>query len=610
MGQKPISRTGKQVAGLSSHCLALTEHAPLPMATVAGATHLVRYVNPAFCSMMGKPAKQLVGKPLSKLLPGKGACVKLLNHVFRTRKPGSHTEHQNSKLPPAFWSYTMWPVLADERLVGVMIQVTETAEFHARMVAMNEALLLGSVRQHELTEAADSSNVVLQKEIAERKQAEAALRESEERYRNLFELGPVAVYSYDAAGVIQNFNHRAEELWGRKPASGDTNKRFCGSFKLFRPSGRSLPREKRPLTGMVSGKLAEVRDTEVLIGRPDGTRITVVMKIRLLKNARGEVTGAINSFYDITERKQAEAAQRRIAVMAATNRKLELEIIRRQSVETALKQSKQHQGRLLEESRLMQDQLQLLSRQILSAQEEERKRISRELHDVIAQTLSSINVQLASLKQEALLDPASMALSITRTQQLVESSVNIVHQFARELRPTMLDDLGLVPALLAYMKIFKKETGIQVSLSAFAAVEQMTGDKRIVFYRVAQEALTNVARHAQASQVEVSIEKLEGAVGMKITDNGKGFPAERVFQARKNQRLGLLGMRERLEMVGGNFTIQSVPGKGTTITVQVPFGNTHAKADNVCLPIGKRVQAGQQPEIALESKATKQGEGI
>jgi len=607
MGTKTIPRTGKQAAGLSSLCLALTEHAPLPMATVEGATHLVRYVNPAFCSMMDKPAKQLVGKPLSKLLPEKDACVRLLNHVFRTRKPGSHTEHQNSKHPPAFWSYTMWPVLADERLVGVMIQVTETAEFHARMVAMNEALLLGSVRQHELTEAADSSNVVLQKEIAERKQAEAALRESEERYRNLFELGPVAVYSYDAAGVIQNFNHRAEELWGRKPASGDTNKRFCGSFKLFRPSGRSLPREKPPLAGMVRGKLVEVRETEVLIGRPDGRRITVVMKIRLLKNARGEVTGAINSFYDITERKQAEGAQRRIAVMAATNRKLELEIVRRHSVETALKQSKQHQGRLLEESRLMQDQMQLLSRQILLAQEEERKRISRELHDVIAQTLSSINVQLASLKQEVLLDPAGTALSITRTQQLVERSVNIVHQFARELRPTVLDDLGLVPALETYMKNFKEETGIQVSLSAFAAVEQVTGDKRIVLYRVAQEALTNVARHAQASRVEVSIEKREGTVAMKITDNGKGFPAERVFQARKNQRLGLLGMRERLEMVGGNFTIQSVPDKGTTITVQVPFGEAHAKADYVWLPIEKQLQTGQQPEIAPGSKATKQG---
>jgi len=175
------------------------------------------------------------------------------------------------------------------------------------------------------------------------------------------------------------------------------------------------------------------------------------------------------------------------------------------------------------------------------------------------------------------------------------------------LRPTVLDDLGLVPALETYMKNFKEETGIQVSLSAFAAVEQVTGDKRIVLYRVAQEALTNVARHAQASRVEVSIEKREGTVAMKITDNGKGFPAERVFQARKNQRLGLLGMRERLEMVGGNFTIQSVPDKGTTITVQVPFGEAHAKADYVWLPIEKQLQTGQQPEIAPGSKATKQG---
>jgi len=104
--------------------------------------------------------------------------------------------------------------------------------------------------------------------------------------------------------------------------------------------------------------------------------------------------------------------------------------------------------------------------------------------------------------------------------------------------------------------------------------------------------------------VEMSIEKLEGTVGMKITDNGKGFLAERVFRARKNQRLGLLGMRERLEMVGGNFTIQSVPGKGTTITVQVPFGNTHPKADYVRLAIGRRVQIGQQKEIAPEPKST------
>ena len=101
--------------------------------------------------------------------------------------------------------------------------------------------------------------------------------------------------------------------------------------------------------------------------------------------------------------------------------------------------------------------------------------------------------------------------------------MDIVHRFARELRPTVLDDLGLIPALHTFMKHFRAETGIRVSLSAFAAVEQVNGDKRTVLYRVAQEALTNVARHAQASQAEVKIQKLDGAVCMTITDDGKGF---------------------------------------------------------------------------------------
>jgi signal transduction histidine kinase len=149
--------------------------------------------------------------------------------------------------------------------------------------------------------------------------------------------------------------------------------------------------------------------------------------------------------------------------------------------------------------------------------------------------------------------------------------VNIVHRFARELRPTVLDDVGLIPALHTYMKGFKEETGIHVSLLAFAAVEQVNGDKRTVLYRVAQEALTNIARHAQASRAEVRIEKLDGAVCMKIKDNGKGFPAERVLHAKKGKRLGLLGMRERLEMVSGNFAIKSAPGKGTTVIAQIPL---------------------------------------
>jgi len=267
---------------------------------------------------------------------------------------------------------------------------------------------------------------------------------------------------------------------------------------------------------------------------------------------------------------------RRSVDLAASNRQLKQEIVQRKSVEEALRKSEQHYGELLEQSRRMQEELRLLSRQLLSAQEEERKRISRELHDVIAQTLTGINVRLATLKQDALSNIGGLERNIDRTQQLVEQSVNIVHRFARELRPTVLDDFGLIPALHTFMKSFKEQTGIHVSLSAPTAVNNVNSDKRTVLYRVAQEALNNVARHAQASQAEVRIEKLDGAICMRIIDNGKGFVEERVLHAKMSKRLGLLGMRERLEMVNGNITIESTPGKGTTVLAQIPLTNGRA----------------------------------
>jgi PAS domain S-box-containing protein len=146
------------------------------------------------------------------------------------------------------------------------------------------------------------------RDITERKRTEDALHASEERYRTLFDFDPVAIYSCDAFGVIQQFNRRAVELWGREPAPGDTNERFCGSFKLFRPDGSFMPREQCPMAGVVAGKIPAAHDAEVVIERPDGSRVTVVVNIRPLKTERGEITGAINCFYDITQRKQAEEA--------------------------------------------------------------------------------------------------------------------------------------------------------------------------------------------------------------------------------------------------------------------------------------------------------------
>jgi len=270
--------------------------------------------------------------------------------------------------------------------------------------------------------------------------------------------------------------------------------------------------------------------------------------------------------------KIVEMLSQRTVELAASNLELEKEIFQRQAVEAALKKSEHHYSELLEQSDRLQEQLRQLSRQILSAQEEERREISRELHDVIAQTLTGINVRLAALAKEAATNTKGLDRNIARTQRLVEKSVDIVHRFARELRPAVLDDLGLIPALHSFVKIFAKRTHLHVHLKAFAAVEELDTIRRTVLFRVAQEALTNVARHAQAGRVEVSIQKLPEGICMKIKDDGKSFQVDRVLYGKGSKRLGLLGMRERLEMVGGHFGVESVQGKGTTIIAQFPNG--------------------------------------
>ena len=269
----------------------------------------------------------------------------------------------------------------------------------------------------------------------------------------------------------------------------------------------------------------------------------------------------------------ASLSQRTVE-LAASNLELSLEVTQRKAMEAALKKSERHYSHLLEQSDRLQARLRQLSRQILSAQEDERKNISRELHDVIAQTLTGINVRLAALAKEAATNTKGLDRNIAQTQRLVEKSVDIVHRFARELRPAVLDDLGLIPALHSFMKSFTARTGVRTHLTAYAGIEQLDTGRRTVLFRVAQEALTNVARHARASRVEVSIQQLPDGLCMKIADDGKSFQVQRVLQARGSKRLGLLGMRERLEMVGGQFEVASAPGQGTTVTARFPTDQT------------------------------------
>lgn len=273
------------------------EQAPFPMATVEGATHIVRYVNPAFCQLMAKSGDHLIGKSISELLPDRDKCVTLIEQVFRTGKSLNHTEKDTSQDQPVFWSYTMWPLVAEELLVGVMIQVTESTKTHETTVAMNEALLLGSLRQHELTEAAEDLNLQLKVEIAERQKTAQELAEK----ARLLNLTHDAVIVRDLEGRITYWNQGAEEIygWSSEEVFGKV------SDSLFRTEFLEKKEDvigELHRTGRWTGELIHTRR--------DGRRITVLVRKTLDRDSEGNPASVLQNITDITARKQIEEALR------------------------------------------------------------------------------------------------------------------------------------------------------------------------------------------------------------------------------------------------------------------------------------------------------------
>jgi signal transduction histidine kinase len=260
----------------------------------------------------------------------------------------------------------------------------------------------------------------------------------------------------------------------------------------------------------------------------------------------------------------------RTSELTATNKQLEA------SVSSIRKASEEHQA-LFFESNIMRGKLSQLTRQIIMGQEELRKEISRELHDEVVQTLVAINVELSALRNGASVG-AHIVKKIACTQRLVAKSVVEVHRFARELRPAMLDDLGLIPALHAYNKSLVERKKIKIRMTAFGGVEALGENERTMLFRVAQEALTNVVRHARATEVKMNISKISGAIRMEISDNGRSFLVDKIVSAKNPKRLGLVGMKERVEMVGGRLTIESVRGEGTTVRVEIPFAQSESQS--------------------------------
>ena len=227
---------------------------------------------------------------------------------------------------------------------------------------------------------------------------------------------------------------------------------------------------------------------------------------------------------------------------------------------------------LLEEAQMMQENLSTLSRTILRVREEERRRISRELHDEVGQILTATNVNLEIMKRDLKLDLGSVDQRIVDTRHLIAQIMDSLRKVLRELRPESLEQLGLVAAVTRYANDFAQRTGICVDVSHRDDVEELSIDQKVALYRVMQESLTNTAKHAHAQHVQIEIFRSDGSIMMNIRDDGTGFDLSphKDLAATPTTHFGLLGMREHVNLVSGRFEMSSKCGEGTQIHIEIP----------------------------------------
>lgn len=257
----------------------------------------------------------------------------------------------------------------------------------------------------------------------------------------------------------------------------------------------------------------------------------------------------------LSEGRNREELERRVnartADLSAANRALQAEMVQRQRAEQEHKK---------------------LLRRLADAQESEHARISRELHDQLGQELTARKLGLRLVKNQGASVPA-VRESVGKLEQLAGGLMQAIHRLAWELHPAVLDDLGLEAALRRYTREWSESNHVPADFHATGMDHgRLPLDLETALYRVTQEALTNVLRHAKARHVGVLLERRADLVSVIIEDDGAGFDAAAVFQtARSRGKLGLLGMRERIAMAGGSIEVESMPGTGTTVFARVPL---------------------------------------
>lgn len=392
---------------------------------------------------------------------------------------------------------------------------------------VGEVALLSSIGN---TLGAGLENATL---LWEMKQALTLLQQSEEKYRDLFENAYDAIWLHDLDGNMLATNKACEKL------TGYSSSEFSSIHICEMLSANSCSCIEQIERGLIRNEDVEYRCEGELI-RKGGTTATVQITTSLIAHD-GEVVGFQHAARDITD------------------------------------------------ERKLQENLHYYLQQVTRAQEEERKRIARELHDETLQNLIAISRQMEKITSSDALWEESIE-AVRDFKKKIEVAVQEIRRFSHDLRPSVLDDLGMLPALELLADDLDKR-GIATSFKTVGEARRLIPEIEVMLFRIAQEAVSNIWRHSQASTAELVIEFSDALVRLNIGDDGKGFRLpQRVVDMAGLGKLGLTGMHERAKLLGGNLTLTSTQGKGTTVTVEVPLkafnggGNTSYGKNNTPPP--------------------------
>ena len=352
------------------------------------------------------------------------------------------------------------------------------------------------------------------RDITEARRAQKALRESEERYRELFENSKDAIYVHDMSGQYTSVNCAAEKL------SGYTRHELIGRHfsSLVSPEYALHVREQLCRKLQASGETTY----EVELITKQGDRIPVEVSSRLIIE-NGMPVGVQGCLHDVSERKKAHEASR------------------------------------------------TYSRRLLEAQEAERRRISLELHDQVGQILTAVKMNLHALRKAY--NSPEVLTSIEENLNVIDEAVDQVRDLSVDLRPLLLDDFGLVVAVRWYLDRQEKNSGVAVEFSnqSLSDDDRFPAALETACFRIVQEGVTNIIRHARATRISVRLERTGSDLSLVINDNGSGFDVKEMRSTSGAPTLGLRGMEERAQAVGGTLTIDSAPGLGTQICASFPM---------------------------------------